>query len=208
MSTTIIVDQNLRRVLGRAIYGEEISGADAIKTIQLARQLNADPWQLDLPLWNVGKSYCRPTNPNCPNCYLRDHCVLLSAARWRGHSRIRVEAGGADFVARAADHLRRAASPIALRAAALIGRFFGAGFAAGALAAPVLDVALFFAAPIAAHLRFAASAIALRPAALMRRFFGARVRVPHRAGAVSLNIRSFPVPPEHSRIARSADRRC
>jgi hypothetical protein len=74
-SGDVKADLHLRRVLGRAVYGEEISGADAAKVIQLTRNLNADPWQLDLPLWNVGKSYCRPTRPNCPSCYLRPHCV-------------------------------------------------------------------------------------------------------------------------------------
>lgn len=74
-SGDVKADLHLRRVLGRAVYGEEISGADAAKVIQLTRNLSADPWQLDLPLWNVGKSYCRPTGPNCPSCYLRPHCV-------------------------------------------------------------------------------------------------------------------------------------
>ena len=74
-SGDVKADLHLRRVLGRAVYGEEISGADAAKVIQLTRNLNADPWQLDLPLWNVGKSYCRPTSPSCPSCYLRPHCV-------------------------------------------------------------------------------------------------------------------------------------
>jgi endonuclease III len=77
-------DVHLRRVLGRAVYGEEISGADAAKVIQLTRNLNADPWQLDLPLRNVGKSYCRPTSPNCPSCYLRPHCVYYRRHRAAG----------------------------------------------------------------------------------------------------------------------------
>lgn len=68
-------DLHLRRVLGRAVYGEEIKANEAAKVIQLTRKLDADPWKLDFPLWNVGKSYCRPTSPNCPSCYLRPHCV-------------------------------------------------------------------------------------------------------------------------------------
>jgi len=74
-SGDVKVDRHLRRVLGRAVYGEEIRGTEAAKVIQLTRNLSADPWQLDLPLWNVGKSCCRPTSPNCQNCYLQPHCV-------------------------------------------------------------------------------------------------------------------------------------
>jgi hypothetical protein len=68
-------DLHLRRVLGRAVYGEEIKSNEAAKVIQLTRNLYADPWKLDFPLWNIGKSYCRPKSPNCPSCYLRLHCV-------------------------------------------------------------------------------------------------------------------------------------
>ena len=75
-SGDVKADVHLRRVLGRTTEGEEISAANAEKAIKLARQLNPDdPWQLDWPLWSVGKSYCRPTSPDCPNCYLRPHCV-------------------------------------------------------------------------------------------------------------------------------------
>jgi endonuclease III len=73
-SGDVKADLHIRRVLGRAVYGEEIKASEATKAIQLARTLSADPWSLDLPLWNVGKSYCRPTNPSCESCYLRPHC--------------------------------------------------------------------------------------------------------------------------------------
>jgi endonuclease III len=75
-SGDVKADLHLRRVLGRAVYGEEIRATEAAKVIQLTRNLNADPWKLDLPLWNIGKSYCRPASPDCPNCYLRLHCVF------------------------------------------------------------------------------------------------------------------------------------
>lgn len=76
-SSDVKADSQLRRVLGRAVYGEEINAANPAKVIELARQLNpADSWQLDWPLWNVAKDYCRPTSPDCPNCYLRPYCVF------------------------------------------------------------------------------------------------------------------------------------
>jgi len=73
-SGDVKADRHLRRVLGRAVSGEEISAAAATKVIQLTRKLNADPWELDGPLWNIGKYYCRPTSPDCASCYLRPHC--------------------------------------------------------------------------------------------------------------------------------------
>jgi len=74
-SGDVKADVHLRRVLGRAVYGEEISGANAAKVIELTRQLNPiDPWLLDWPLWNIGKDYCKPTDPKCSECYLHPHC--------------------------------------------------------------------------------------------------------------------------------------
>lgn len=72
-SSDVKADVYVCRVLGRAVYGET-TNATAATTI--ARQLNPpDPWQLDWPLWNVGKSHCRPTTPDCMRCYLAHHCA-------------------------------------------------------------------------------------------------------------------------------------
>jgi hypothetical protein len=69
-------DVHVRRVLGRAIFGDEVEDVDAAKIIELTRQLHsADPWQLDWPLWNLGRSNCHQTNPDCKQCYLRIHCA-------------------------------------------------------------------------------------------------------------------------------------
>lgn len=69
-------DVHVRRVLGRAVFGEEIGTVDATKIIELTRQLHPpDPWQLDWPLWNLGRTNCRPTNPVCQSCYLRPLCA-------------------------------------------------------------------------------------------------------------------------------------
>jgi hypothetical protein len=81
-TSDVKADLHLRRVLGRVLDGEEISAADAARVTELTRQLNpTDPWQLDWPLWKIGKQYCRPTNPDCSNCYLKPHCAYY---RYRG----------------------------------------------------------------------------------------------------------------------------
>jgi hypothetical protein len=55
------------RVLGRAVLGEL---TDPESAVRLAARLHpADPWQLDAPLWYVGKTFCT-TIPNCSTCYL------------------------------------------------------------------------------------------------------------------------------------------
>jgi len=97
-------------------------------------------------------------------------------------------AAGAALAALAA-HRRFAPSAIAFLAAALILRFFAAGFADEAFAAVRAGAGAFFgaafAARIAAHLRFAASAMARRPAALILRFFAAGLA----GGAARLVVR-------------------
>jgi endonuclease III len=66
-------DGHVCRVLGRAVSGEPTDEETAGK---LARQMHPDPWQLDWPLWNVGKSLCRPSSPYCSRCYLGPHCAF------------------------------------------------------------------------------------------------------------------------------------
>jgi hypothetical protein len=67
------------RVLGRALLGKQV---DAATAVQLARKLHPpDPWLLDAPLWNLGKTRCHASNPDCPGCYLAPHCSHRSGAR-------------------------------------------------------------------------------------------------------------------------------
>jgi len=70
-------DVYICRVLGRAILGKDASPPEAVA---LARRLHpSDPWQLDWPLWNIGKSYCEATTPKCSNCDLATNCLY---AHW------------------------------------------------------------------------------------------------------------------------------
>ncbi len=72
-SGDVKADLHVCRALGRIVYGAPTNPAAAV---ELARQLNpSDPWELDQPLWKVGKSCCRPDTPSCPRCYLSPHCT-------------------------------------------------------------------------------------------------------------------------------------
>jgi hypothetical protein len=62
------------RVLARAVHGDEKINPEA--AVKLTRKLHTDdPWQLDGPLWHVGKSFCHARIPNCSGCYLAPHCA-------------------------------------------------------------------------------------------------------------------------------------
>jgi endonuclease III len=64
-------DTHVCRALGRAVLGKEI---DEKRTAEISRQLHVDPWQLDWPLWNLGKYTCLPRYPVCSQCFLSRHC--------------------------------------------------------------------------------------------------------------------------------------
>jgi endonuclease III len=75
-SSDVKADVYVCRVLGRAVIGKP---TDAETAARLARQLHpADPWQLDWPLWNVGKSWCDAHHPICSRCYLAPHCAYTT----------------------------------------------------------------------------------------------------------------------------------
>ena len=44
----------------------------------VARELNpAYPGIFDLPAWNIGSEFCKPTNPECSTCYLNNYIPKL-----------------------------------------------------------------------------------------------------------------------------------
>ncbi|MCL0079572.1 hypothetical protein M1O18_01500 [Dehalococcoidia bacterium] len=65
-------DRHVQRVLGR-IFNEELNAESAS---QLARDIHPDnPWELDLPLYDIGKQNCRPRWPSCNECPLDSECL-------------------------------------------------------------------------------------------------------------------------------------
>ena len=72
-SIDISADIHVRRVLHR--LGLIKKGASVEQIVYKARALNPEfPGLIDLPLWEIGRNWCRPKKVLCNNCYLKDIC--------------------------------------------------------------------------------------------------------------------------------------
>ena len=70
-------DIHVRRVLGRVFTGEVVSADDAHR---IAKQIEPrKSWKLDAPLYRLGQSKCKKTNPDCEDCYLLKKCNYYAA---------------------------------------------------------------------------------------------------------------------------------
>jgi len=69
-------DVHIKRVFKRIGYiGEDASNDELLYK---ARELNPIyPGIFDLSCWEIGRQWCRPTNPDCKNCYLNEWCEKL-----------------------------------------------------------------------------------------------------------------------------------
>jgi endonuclease III len=75
----ISADVQVCRVMGRLGLADE--GARPEVVVYMARDLNPDfPGIFDLALWDIGRTVCRPKNPQCPKCRLRDLCAYAQRA--------------------------------------------------------------------------------------------------------------------------------
>ncbi|OGH07019.1 MAG: hypothetical protein A2W22_00660 [Candidatus Levybacteria bacterium RBG_16_35_11] len=69
----IAVDSLVIRVFKRCGFVDQ---EDKNLVILKARELNPEyPGILDRPCWEIGRSYCFPTNPDCNNCPIGDVCL-------------------------------------------------------------------------------------------------------------------------------------
>lgn len=61
----------------RVLYRLGVSDAqNALAALEAARQLSPNyPGEVDGALWNIGRTWCRPTNPICNVCCLNSVCV-------------------------------------------------------------------------------------------------------------------------------------
>ena len=76
-SIDISVDVHVRRVFQR--LGLIPTRASNEQVIYRARELNPEfPGILDPPAWQIGREWCKPTNPRCSECFMEDLCPKLT----------------------------------------------------------------------------------------------------------------------------------
>ena len=66
-------DVQVKRVFAR--LGLINSNVTNEELIYCARELNPEyPGIFDLSAWEIGRKWCRPTNPTCDECYMESNC--------------------------------------------------------------------------------------------------------------------------------------
>ena len=75
-SIDISVDVHIKRVFYR--LGLIPDQASNEQIIFRARALSPQfPGLLDLPVWEIGRTWCKPSEPNCSECYMRQVCPKI-----------------------------------------------------------------------------------------------------------------------------------
>lgn len=79
-SIDISADVHVRRVFGR--LGLTTPEASIEQLIFRARALHPEfPGLMDSPSWEIGRNWCRPQNPQCRSCYMREGCPTATGKR-------------------------------------------------------------------------------------------------------------------------------
>jgi endonuclease III len=74
-SIDISPDVHIKRVMRRMGYVPENADNDMI--IYKARELNPEfPGIIDFSCWEIGRNWCKPTNPDCKNCIVKEYCKM------------------------------------------------------------------------------------------------------------------------------------
>ena len=74
-SIDISADVHVRRVFWRLGLVDEGASTEAV--IYRARALHPQfPGLMDFPAWEIGREWCRPTNPECHKCYMGTVCPM------------------------------------------------------------------------------------------------------------------------------------
>ena len=66
-------DTHVRRVLSRVFQGCDKFYNDE-EVVKVTRRMHEDPWQLDTPLFLLGRNVCMHADPTCGECYLNEVC--------------------------------------------------------------------------------------------------------------------------------------
>ena len=75
-SIDISPDVHVGRVMKRIGFVD--NKADNTKIIYKARELNPEfPGIIDFSCWEIGRKYCKPTNPDCKNCIVKEECKKI-----------------------------------------------------------------------------------------------------------------------------------
>lgn len=75
-SIDILPDVHIFRVIRRS--GLVSRNANAESIIYKARELNPEfPGIIDSSCWEIGRTWCRPKNPNCEECIIRTICKRI-----------------------------------------------------------------------------------------------------------------------------------
>jgi len=75
-SIDISPDVHILRVLSRLGYVKKDPSPEMV--IYKARELYPKfPGIIDFSCWEIGKNWCRPTNPDCANCIINDDCKKI-----------------------------------------------------------------------------------------------------------------------------------
>jgi endonuclease III len=78
-SIDVSVDVHVRRVLARLGLADREDSIERI--VYRVRGLCPEfPGIIDLPTWEIGRSWCKPTNPTCSECYMTAHCPKVHVA--------------------------------------------------------------------------------------------------------------------------------
>ena len=79
-SIDISADVHVRRVFDR--LGLCAPDATVEQVIYKARALHpVFPGMIDLPVWEIGRQWCKPSEPACAGCYMRDICPTANGRR-------------------------------------------------------------------------------------------------------------------------------
>jgi len=74
-SGDVKADIHVKRVLGRAVMGAKAGYVDPNEAIRITQVMFPEnPWLLDRPVFELGKSLCSAERPTCNLCYLRPVC--------------------------------------------------------------------------------------------------------------------------------------
>jgi endonuclease III len=72
-SIDISPDVHIKRVMRRIGFVPNNAENDMI--IYKARELNPEfPGIIDFSCWEIGRNWCKPNNPDCKNCIVKDEC--------------------------------------------------------------------------------------------------------------------------------------